>query len=263
MSLLQQMRQSADTTIKEEGDSVGFQVWDSDIYAMRVKEFFFTASDSGAIAVNLKVETTDSKEQTFQEYISTNTANGCKNTYTDSKGNNRPLKGFATMDSLCRLTLGHSLLELVTETRQAEAYSSAAGKRVLQPVEMAVDMIGQEFFGAILHVKESKNVKHPVSGDYVPSDEIREENAIDKIFNVDQLTLTEHDAGITEPTFYHTWIKKNKGQVRDNTKTAVITGAEAAKPQSGAGTGATNMGAAPAQRPATQAPTNSLFNKRA
>lgn len=256
MSLLNKLRETADNTMKETADTLGgFNVLASGLYALRIKSMFYTASASGAIAVNIRAETQEGENVEFQDYVTNSTAKGGVNYYLDKSGARQPMRGFATMDALCRLTDGRGLMDIPTEVRHEEIYNVDDKKRVLTPVDMIEPMVGQIFYGGILHTKENVNLKD-AQGVYQPSDKYREENELDKVFNDRKLTITEQNAGATEPTFCTKWEEANKDKLRDRSKTPVIMAADATPAkQATPGAVPSTMQTAPAVR----TPASALF----
>ncbi|GEK52341.1 hypothetical protein [Vreelandella venusta] len=219
-----------DSTIQAETDSVGGGgVVDSGIYHSNITMAFLTKSKGGALALNIHYKTAEGREGREQLWITSGDAKGNKNFYEDAQGNKKFLPGFNIANSLCLLTVGKQISEMVPEQKVVNVYSPEAGKEVPTQVDVLVELINQETYLAIQKQTVDKNVKAD-NGTYVPTGETREINVIDKVFRLrDKMTFAEISAQATEPHFFTTWESKFAGQVIDRTNKKA--GATAGAPQ--------------------------------
>lgn len=209
-----------DETIKENGDSIGskFSVWDSDLYRVKIKLAYLTQSIGEAIALNLHCENTDGNNIRQQFWIQSGKAKKHKNYYKDKDGNKQYLPGFTQANNLCQLLTDKNLSEMVTEQKVVDLYDPSVKAMAATTVEMLTELLDKEIVAGVVKQKVNKNAKHPETGKWVPTAEVRFENEIDKFFNVKNgMTLTEIKAGAEKATFKDTWLGHYKDKVKDRT----------------------------------------------
>lgn len=245
MSLLSGLTTSND--IAAEKDSVGGgSVLDSNVYNFTIKLAYLQKAASDALSLVVHLTTEDNKDVRQQLWMTSGEKKGCKNYFVDKNGDKQYLPGFNMANSLCLLTVGKEISEMVTETKVVNLYNSESKAEVPTNVEMLTELLGKQVLGGLIKQIVDKNVKD-AAGNYVPSGETREENELDKLFRErDGKTTAEILAQAPEAVFIETWKKKWVGQVRDRvTKQAGTAGAPKA-------------GSAPAG--GTAKPQNSLFS---
>lgn len=247
MSLLANLK--SDDSIAGERDSVGNGgVLDSGLHMATIKLAYLTKSAGGAVGLVLNAKTQAGRELRQTLWMTSGTAKGGTNYYTDKDGKKQYLPGFNLANSLSLLTVGKEISELDTETKVVNAYSSEAKAEVPTKVEMLVELLGQDILIGVLKQVVDKTQKND-AGVYVPTGETREENEIDKLFRArDRMTTAEIRAKADEAAFAAVWEAKHTGNVRDKSK-----GANGA-----AGTAGAPKGAAAAA--GTKKPTTSLFS---
>lgn len=216
MSLLAGL--ATDDSIENETDSVGGGgLLDSDVYTMKVTMAYLNKSAGGALGLNLYLETDDKREVRETLWVTSGNAKGNKNTYINRRGETKYLPGFNTANSLSLLTTGKEINKLATEEKTVKVYSPDAGGEVPTKVDVITDLIGQEIKAGIQKQVVDKRVKGN-DGQYRPSGETREINAIDKFFRAkDNLTTAEIRGGAEKGEFIDRWLDKNQGAVRDLT----------------------------------------------
>lgn len=242
MSLLKSL--TVDDTIPQERDSVGGGgVLESGLYPSKVKLAYLTKSDSGAVGLVLSLKTADGRDIRSTMYMTSGTAKGGHNYYTDKDGAKQYLPGFNLANSLALLAAGKEISACDTETKVVNVYSKEAKAEVPTKVEMVVDLLDKDIIVGLLKQVVDKTAKND-AGVYVPTGETREENEIDKFFRArDKMTTSEIRAQATEPAFYDTWDAKWTGKVKNKAK--------------GAGAGGT--AGAPKAAAAAKKPATSLF----
>lgn len=239
------------TTVKmeEERDVLGGGgVFDSNLYDFTIKLAYVSYAASGAVAINLNLESSGrTLKQTI--YISSrkDAAGNVRYTYTDKKtGEDRPLPGYSQINSLCQLAIGKQLKDIDPEEKTISIYDFTAKKELPKQVPVLTELLDAEITIGVLKVLEDKNVKD-ASGKYVPNGETREVNTMGKFFKTEgRLTTAEIAAGETEGKFAVKWLDKNLD--------AVINKAKGVSANTGTAGIPASSGAAPA-------PTTSLFNK--
>jgi hypothetical protein len=245
MALLDVLK--TDETVKGDSDSVGgFSILDSGVYPMKVKLAYITLSKGKAMALNTLLEGTKKEQLRAQFYLTGGEAKGCKNYYIDKKTKEKKhLPGFNMANSLCEITLGEQIGNLNTEKKTINLYDYELKKETPTEVDMIMPLIGKEVYAGVINQVVDKRAKDPNSGEYMPTEETRTENEVDKFFRAsDKLTSVEIAAGETTPVFMGKWKDRWDGEVRNKaSKTGIKKGAPAAKRQTG-----------------KQAPTTELFN---
>lgn len=200
------------------GSGNKFGIVETDVYTAKIKMAYADTSKGGAMSVNFEFETTEGNIINSTQWISSGTAKGCKNFYTDAKGNNQYLPGYSLVDDICQLVEEGELASIETEERPVEMYDFDAKKRLPKLKEVLVDLLGKTVKIAVEKQVVDKNIKD-ADGKYVPSGQTREVNELVKAFHAEnEVTLTEAKAGKSEAGFMTNWIEKNKNVIKDKTK---------------------------------------------
>ena len=248
MSLLSTLSTSED--IGNEKDSVGgSNVLDTAIYKFTINSAYVSKSAGGAMGLIVSLKTDDDKEMRQTLWMTSGDAKGNKNYYEDKTGQKQYLPGFNLANSLALLACGKEISTLTTEQKVIKAWSFEAKAEIPTKVDMLMDLVGKEIYGAVFRQVVDKTAKND-AGAYVPTGETREENELDKIFRVkDKMTTAEIRAQADEATFFDTWDAKWSGKTRDkSTKGAAgVAGAPSGAAKAGAGASGTKK------------PTTSLF----
>lgn len=210
-----------DKTIQSEKDVLGgFSVLESGLYPLTIKLAFLTIAESGAMALNIHSETEDGQTFRTQQWMTSGTAKGGHNYYVDNKGVKQYLPGFNVANAISRLTTGKDIAQLVPEEKVVNLYNKTLGAEAPTPVQMYTELNGTTFVAGIIKQTVNKNVKDS-AGKYVPTNETRDENELDKVFQAEtKLTTAELDAGDTVGTFCNSWSDKNTGVTRNKVKEA-------------------------------------------
>lgn len=206
----------------------GFAPLESDVYKMTIVNLYAGQSKEGAKNVTVVAKSEDGKE--YRETIYVTNKKG-ENWFLnkDDKTKKVPLPGFTMVNDLFLATTGNPLASQEWEEKTVKIYDVDAKKELLKAAQVATDIIGKEVLLAILKVRENKNEKQ-ADNTWKPTAEERVSNSIDKVFATadgKHYTIVEAQNGVEEPVFYDGWLKKNKGNERDNRK---IKGGEAGTP---------------------------------
>jgi hypothetical protein len=205
-----------DNDVEEVKDVVsgGGYIKDTDVYLMKIKHAFFEESKGGALGVNISFKHSDEKKTEANQtiYVTSGKAKGQKPYYTSKQGKKVPLPGFTLVDDMVRLaTNDASNLETVTtQAKAVEVYDFAAGGKVNKEVQVIDQLTGAVLKVALVKTKVNK------WRDGAPTAEVMERNEIDKVFGQDDRTIREVKAA-APAEIMATWLKRNRGQVRDNT----------------------------------------------
>ena len=244
MSLLANL--STDSSIADERDSIGSGgPVDSGLYTCTVAMAHIIKSQGGAMGLVLTLKTEADKEIRQTLWMTSGTAKGGTNYYTDKNGAKQYLPGFVQANALCLLTVGKEISAMDTETKVINLYSPEARAEVPTKAEVLMDLLNQEITVGIIKQTVDKTVKND-AGVYVATGETRDENEIDKFFRTkDRMTTAEIRAQTTEAVFIDQWDKKWTGKTKDRAKGAAAGLA-----------GVPKLGGAPS---AAKKPTTSLF----
>jgi hypothetical protein len=215
----------------------GFKVLDSGVYHITVELAYVTVSQGGAMALNIVAKTAEGAKLSQQLYMTSGTAKGGKNTYTDKNGAPQYLPGFVAANTLSLLTTGKEIGQLAAEKKVINLYDYDAKKDLPTTVDMFVDLIGMEVKAGVEKQVVDKNAKND-AGVYVPTGETREQNELVKFFRVrDNMSVTEIQAQATEAVYIDVWTDQNEGVTKQKAKGAT-TGSTPGAPAKAAGANA-------------------------
>ena len=217
--------QNANIQTKEEDVLGGSRTVPSNVYPAGIKLAYLDAAASGAICVVFDFAMlVNGKERNHKETIYISNKNK-EFTYKDKQsGEDKPLPGFVTVDSICKAVTGKSITELSTEKKTIKVYDYDQKAEVPQEKEVLMDLIRGKLELGIIETIVDKNVK--TDNGYVPSGETREQNELSKVFNEDGLTQLEKESGATEAKFKAAWVEQYAGKKINKSKGAA-TGAKA------------------------------------
>ena len=217
--------QNANIQTKEEDVLGGSRTVPSNVYPAGIKLAYLDAAASGAICVVFDFAMlVNGKERNHKETIYISNKNK-EFTYKDKQsGEDKPLPGFVTVDSICKAVTGKSITELSTEKKMVKVYDYDQKAEVPQEKEVLMDLIRGKLELGIIEAIVDKNVK--TDNGYVPSGETREQNELSKVFNEDGLTQLEKESGATEAKFKAAWVEQYAGKKINKAKGAA-TGAKA------------------------------------
>ncbi len=221
--------------LEETKDTLGgFSVLDSDVYGAEIVLAYAGEAASKAKSMTFHFKLDNGQEYRETIYVTSGQAKGCKN-YYERDGKKIPLPGYVVANDIALLASGHSLGDQDFEEKVVKLYDFDAKGEVPTKVSVATSLLGKRVKLGILKQIEDKNVKD-ANGNYVPSGETRETNAIDKVFHDDtNRTVSEIIAKQDEATFQEKWVNRNQGQVRDRSKGA--SGGKSGAPGSSGGAG--------------------------
>lgn len=238
---------TTDDSIANETDSVGggSRILESNLYPCTVSMAYTTKSAGGAGGLVLTLATPDKREIKQTLWVTSGTAKGGSNFYTDKNGERKGLPGFIHANALALLTCGKEISAIPAETKVVKVYSPEAKAEVPTKVEVLTDLLGKEILVGLIKQTVDKTAKND-AGVYLPTGDVREENEIDKFFRAsDRMTTHEIRDQYKEAEFVQTWADKWAGKTRNKAK------GEAAN----AGT----FGAPKAAAGGTKKPSSSLF----
>jgi len=206
------------TAIKEQGDSLGGFILESDTYNMGIEMAYVDESKGGATSINFMFKDNNGKSLRQVIYVTSGRAKGQKHTYTDKKGAEQYLPGFSQVNSICLLSVGKELAAIATEKKMVNVYDADLKKEVPKERDVMMGLLGAEITLGVIRQIVDKNAAGN-DGVYRPTGETREENEIDKSFRTkDGLTAAEIRGEATEAVFKGQWEEKNRGVTRNKAK---------------------------------------------
>jgi len=212
----------------------GFSVFETDVYAGKLKVAYAGQSEGGARNVTLVM---DFGGREYRETIYITNKKG-ENFFLNKENKKVALPGFTTVDDLCQVTTDKGLADQNTEDKVLNIYDREAGKEVPKSVPVLTELTDKDVLVAILKSTVDKTEKQ--GNDYVPTGESREENSIEKIFHPTlQVTVVEAKAGKSQGEFITAWVGRNKGKTRDKRQNK---GSDARQGRPGANSGPPQAG---------------------
>ena len=198
--------QNSNVQTKEEDVLGGSRTVPSNVYPAGIKLAYLDKSAKGAICVVFDFALmVNGKERNHKETIYISNAAGSF-TYKDKKtGEDKPMPGFVTVDSICKAITGKSITQMTTEKKLVKIYDYTQKAEVPQEKEVLMDLVRGKLELGIQELTVDKTVKTD-TGEYVTTGETRDINELSKVFTEDGLTLVEKDAGKTETKFKEAWI---------------------------------------------------------
>ena len=219
--------------LEEARDSLGgFAAKESGLYNAVIKLAYAAPAASGAMGIALVFGLEDGSE--YRETLYVTNKKG-ENWYANKNDASKkvPLPGFTIVDDLCMLTTEMPLSAQATEEKTIKVYDSEAKKELPKAVQMLTELLGKQVILGILKKVENKTVKE--GNEYVPTNEKRELNSIDKVFHYElRLTVVEARNGEEVGKFIDSWNERNAGNTRDSFKEVTDTGAPRSAPKPGA-----------------------------
>ena len=193
----------------------GFQPLETDAYEATIKMAYAGQSQGGAQNVTILA---DINGKEFRETIYITNKKG-ENFFLNKQDNTKkvPLPGFTTIDDICLIAGGAPLCDQPVEEKLVKIWDPEERKEMPKSVPVLIGLLGQKVGLGIIKQTVDVNEKDG-SGNYVPTGKTRDENTIDKVFDVDSnLTVVEARNELTAGVFMTSWVEKNKGQTRDKT----------------------------------------------
>lgn len=203
--------------LERQGDSLGSgrQVFPSDIYDMKIKYAYAGKSSGGAMSVTVvgNLLTANNAEYSETFYIT----NKQGQNFFEKNDKKIPLPGFTVIDDMCCFGDKKHLSQQSTEDKIIEKYDAEAKGMVQVSVPVITGLTNKTVTVAIRQIKEYKRKKFD-DGYKTVADTI-EINQIDKVFdNTTHKTANEMIDKKETAEFYNTWLKANKGIIKDKTK---------------------------------------------
>lgn len=210
----------------------GFKALDTDIYTGEIKVAYAGESTGGAKSLTV-IAMFDGKEYRETLWITNKKGENffmAKDKSGKETGKKSALPGFTVANDLCLCTIEKEINEVDFQEKVLNIYDPEQKKEMPKSVQVAVDLIGKTVSFAILRSLENKTVQQ--GNEYVPTNETRDVNNIEKVFNTaSKFTVVEAREGAQTATFWDAWLEKNKGTVRDKRTNKGEGGTSGSAPQ--------------------------------
>lgn len=210
-----------DSDAEQDGDFIPApdgHLLSSGIYPMEIEMAYVDLSKGGAMGLFLTLKDEDFQTPVKQTiWMTSGDAKGNRNYYIDAEGKKKILPGMAQAEHIAKITTGKSFSDLDTEDKIVKVWDSKAGTEKPTKVRAVTDLIGQKLVVGLLKKVENRNVRTS-DGQYRPVNKKRYFNEIGKLFYPDGLTVSEKEAGGSEPGFINQWKEKYENVTIDNYK---------------------------------------------
>ena len=231
MGKLSKLASNAPEAVEKETDSLGgFQVYESDVYDVTLRDPYLMESAGGALGLVCKFEGDDiNLKHTF--YVTNR--NGDTYYINKKTGGSHYLQGYNQANALSMFGCkGKTIDELVDEPKVLNVYDSEAGKEIPTEVDYVSELDGINVKLCIIKQTVNKNKKVESNGkvSYVPTEETKEENDIDKILSYKSGKTVNEIQNKEEATYLDLWLGKWKGKTKDRTKKITGGNGVAGKP---------------------------------
>ena len=194
---------------QENNDRVGVKrLLPTGAYPMLVKLAYYSFTKGGAKALNLTLQPVDSELGEVRQtlYVASGDAKGNLTYYVNKKTGKKHLPpDMHTDNQLAQVTLGKSITEVPTAQKTVKIYDYDTKKEEPVEVPVLVEMLNTQFVAGIISVAENKRALNPASGAYEPTNEIREFNEVEKLFNKDNFSVQEMRDKVETPVFLEEW----------------------------------------------------------
>jgi hypothetical protein len=247
MNMFSKFKAGTDGVVQDADRLGGFALKDTGVYDATIKLIYFGEYKSGAQFAEAHF---DIDGHMHRERLNISTKSG-ENTYKDKNtGKPKFLPSFETLNDIAIVATGQEFIDLVDqiEEKTVNVYDPDLKKEAPTNVSCLIPAMGQSITLALFRQLVDKEAKDD-NGNYAPTGESREENALDKVFHTETgMTGYEAKSGLETGLFIELWKKKNEGKEPRN----MVKG----KPNSG------NSGA-PSGSAAAGAPKakSNMFNK--
>lgn len=195
----------------------GFQVHPSGLYPIAIDVMYLKEAESGAKAIVLSGELEGGVKYTEEFYFTSGTAKGGQH-YTERNGKKRFLPGFNMMDAALNMLIGKGLFDITADDVEETVVKlrNKDGKEEPTTVNAIANVKGKVLVLAIQ--KLVKNGRKEINGVWKDTNDRREQNQTDRLFNEDGFSINELRAGATDPAFMEEWRAAWEGKDRDTYK---------------------------------------------
>lgn len=215
MSLFSNLERKSNVEKPKDTLGGGFQTLPSDVYDAVISMAYVSQSTGGAQYIEFEFKLPEGKIHKETVYVTSGDAKGNKFTY-EKNGKEFYLPGYILADEICAVASEQLLSQQDSDIRLVEVYDFDKKQKVQKEYPVLIDLIGKKLKLGILEIKENK--KEKIGGTWKNTNEFRNSNNINKVFNEDGLTTIQLMDGETETSFMDSWLEKNKGNVKNEYK---------------------------------------------
>ena len=190
----------------------GYTVLESGIYEGVLKHAYLQDTDKGATMIDLGFEV-DGKTISVSECVMSGDKKGNKTYYVNKDGKQVNLPGFQLAQDICLILTDEVLSKQNTKEKVVKVWNKDKGAQVPTPVDMFVDLIGEEFLLAIKKEIHDKRVE--TANGYEPTGETREVNVFAKAMDLKSRKTVAEAKADDESTFYDNWLAAWEGKTTD------------------------------------------------
>ena len=215
-------------TQSNETDYIGFsyKIFESGLYKATINKCYGITPKEGktkGVTLEFEVESTNeqgNKENSIFNYTIWLTNKNGEAFYINKKsGNKERLPGYNLFETITFAAVGKEIKELNKPTNEIiDLYNFEQKKEVPTEVPMFKELIGKSVALGLIKEERNKTIKDKATGEYVAIADKVIANEIDKVFTIKGgkvFTMTEMKSGLEEPTFFTTWLNRNKGNTRN------------------------------------------------
>ena len=203
-------------TEKTEDRVGGFKIHPTDVYDAVVKSMYASKTDNGSIGVTLELDlfldpnSDKTTRFTTTQYVTNSEG---ENFYISTKDKKKYMNSsWLLIDAIAIFATDGDAGLADLETEIITVKKRKDGKEINVDVESYPEVEGLEIKVGIVAVNEPVSKK--VDGKYVDTDEMRDTNKLERIFNEDGFTLLEWEDGLDKPEFMAKWLKEWKGKTK-------------------------------------------------
>lgn len=182
-------------------------------YPAKIKLAMLKESQAGALALELHLEIED---KIVRETIYF--TNRQQETFYTKNDKNYPLPGYTTVNDISLVTTGAYIEDQDTEEKTVELYDFDAKAEVPKQVNCVTAMHGKDLIVGLYEEQTFKQAKNESNGKWEDTEEVRQSNTVNKVFNEDGLTVQELIAEADEASFINDWKENYDGELIDRTK---------------------------------------------
>jgi hypothetical protein len=251
MSLMDGLKK--DDNIKGESDSLGGSfIKESGIYPVTVDMAYLDKSKAGALGLFLHFKCDDGTIIKHTLYVTSNDSKGNKPYYVTKRGDKAYLPGYNQANALSTLCASKELSECEEEDKKILIYNFDAKKEIPTFKSTLPDLMGQSVKVGLIKQVVDKNVKND-NGEWVASGETKEENEIDKFFDIKTDQTVIEVRGNSSADLMPKWLTKWKGVTKQKATGGGKTGAMPGAPV------VASIGGVASPTPKVSTPTKSIF----
>jgi hypothetical protein len=179
------------------------------LYPMIIDVAYMDISDSGAEAMKLHLKMADGSPAEVRTafWVASGDKKGNSTTYTTKQGKVRNLPGFIQASQVAQIAAGKALEDLAEDdTKVIKLWNSANQAEENTTIRCLTELLNKPILVGVIKIRDNKMVKGDTGYEKVAEERIF--NEVDKVFYSNGISITEFNAGVTEPEFNERWVKR-------------------------------------------------------